>query len=140
MSGFLQIATTSWNSMWERWLPDFQWRPVLVGLCGDEEFEKAVAEIQNDTYHDGACPLWIEMLFQGELGRNNVGRRAARASSSPSGYSRARSSTSSSHGRVRVHVAACMEAEAPAHVVPDPAGGLRWRRAKTHWRSDAQSE
>ena len=22
---FLQIATTSWNSMWECWLPDFQW-------------------------------------------------------------------------------------------------------------------
>ena len=30
--GFLQIATTSWNSMWECWLPDFQWRPVRGGL------------------------------------------------------------------------------------------------------------
>ena len=65
--GFLQIATTSWNSMRERWLPDFQWRPVRGGLCGIEEFEKAVAEIQNGTYHDGACPLWIEMLVQGKL-------------------------------------------------------------------------
>ena len=37
---FLQIATTSWNSMWERWLPDFQWYPVQGGLCGNEEFEK----------------------------------------------------------------------------------------------------
>ena len=33
-----------------------------------------------------------------------------------------------------------MQAEAPAHVVPDSAGGLRWRHAKTHWRSEAQSE
>ena len=82
---FLQIVITSWNSMWERWLPDFQWRPVRGGLCGNEEFEKAVAEIQHDTYHDGACPLWIEMLVQGELGRNNAGRSAARASSSSSG-------------------------------------------------------
>ena len=39
----------------------------------------AVAEIQHDTYHDGACHRWIEMLVQGELGRNNAGRRAARA-------------------------------------------------------------
>ena len=48
--------------MWERWLLDFQWRQVRGGLCGNEEFEKAVAEIQHNTYHDGACPLWIEML------------------------------------------------------------------------------
>ena len=26
-----------------------------------------MAEIQHDTSHDGACPLWIEMLVQGEL-------------------------------------------------------------------------
>ena len=49
--------------MWERWLLDFQWRQVRGGLCGNEEFEKAVAEIiQHNAYHDGACPLWIEML------------------------------------------------------------------------------
>ena len=76
--GFLQTATTSWNSMWERWLPDFQWRPVRGCLCCNEEFEKAVAEIQHDTYHDGACPLRTEMLVQGELGQNNAGCRAAR--------------------------------------------------------------
>ena len=29
---FLQIATTSWNSMLQRWLPDFHWRPVRVSL------------------------------------------------------------------------------------------------------------
>ena len=138
--GFLHIATTSWNSMWKRWLSDFQWRPVRGGLCGNEEFEKAVAEIQHDTYHDGACPLWIEMLVQGELGRNNAGRRAARASSSSSKSSRSRSSTSSSTRQVRTRVADCMQAEAPAHVVPDSAGGLRWRHAKTHWRSEAQSK
>ena len=23
--GFLHTATTSWDFMWERWLPDFQW-------------------------------------------------------------------------------------------------------------------
>ena len=33
-----------------------------------------------------------------------------------------------------------MQAEAPAHVVPDSAGGLRWRRVKIHWRSEVQSE
>ena len=137
--GFLQIATTSLNSMWERWLPDIQWRPVRGGLCGNEEFEKAVAEIQHDTYHNGACPLRIE-LVQGEVGRNNAGRRAARASSSSSKSSRSRSSTSSSTRQVRTRVADCMQAEAPAHVVPDSAGGLRWRHAKTHWRSEAQSE
>ena len=114
--GFLQIATTSWNSMWERWLPDFQWRPVRGGLCGNEEIEKAVAEIQHDTYHDGACPLWIEMLVQGELGRNNAGRRAARASSSSSGSSRAQSDTSSSPEQVRTRTAACMQAKATAHI------------------------
>ena len=107
--------------MWELWLPDFQWRPVQDGLCGNEEFEKAVAEIQHDTYHDGACPLWIEMFVQGELGRNNAGRSAARASSSSSKSSRSRSSTSSSPGQVRTRVAECMQAEAPAHVVPDSA-------------------
>ena len=30
-----------------------------------------------------------------------------------------------------------VQVEAPAHVVPDLASGLRWRRAKTHWRSEA---
>ena len=40
---FLQIVITSWNSMWERWLPDFQWRPVPGGLCFNEDFEKALA-------------------------------------------------------------------------------------------------
>ena len=36
---------------------------------GNEDFLKALAEIQLDKSH------WIEMLAQGELGRNNAGRR-----------------------------------------------------------------
>ena len=44
-------------------------------MCGNEEFEKAVAEIQHGTYHDGACPLWIEMF----------GRARAEQRGSPSG-------------------------------------------------------
>ena len=54
----------------------------VQGLCGNEEFEKAVAEILHDTYCDGACPLWIEILIQEERGRNNAVHSAARASSS----------------------------------------------------------
>ena len=59
--------------MWERRLPDFklQWRPLQGGLCCNEEFEKAVAEIQHDTYHNGAGSLLIEMLVQGEVGPHN---------------------------------------------------------------------
>ena len=44
---FLQTAKTKWNSMWECWLPDFAWSPVR-GLCGNEEFERALAEIQHE--------------------------------------------------------------------------------------------
>ena len=39
--GFLQIATTSWNSMWECWLPDFQWRPVRGGLVMQSGLRKS---------------------------------------------------------------------------------------------------
>ena len=55
--------------MWERWLPDFQWRPLRGGLCGIEEFEKNLDEIQLDKSHDGSCPLWIEMLDIARPGR-----------------------------------------------------------------------
>ena len=66
---FLQFATASWNFVLESWLPQ-SWLPDSGvwcggGLCWNEEFEKAVAKIQHDTYHDGACPLWIDMLVQG---------------------------------------------------------------------------
>ena len=81
-------------------------------LCGNEDFEKALAEIQLDKSHDGACPLWIAMLVQGELGRNNASRRAARASSSSSGSLRTLSRTSSSPCQVRIRVAPCMQADA----------------------------
>ena len=118
--------------MWERWLPGFAWRPMRGGLCGNENFQKVLAEKRLDKSHNGACPLWIEMLAlaQGELGRNNADRRAARVSSSSSGSSRARSSTSSSPERVQIRVAPCMQAEAPAHVVHPTrqaasAGGAR---------------
>ena len=58
---FLQIATTSWNS--------------IVASCAgllllQWGVRKAVAKIQHYTYHDGACPLWIEMFVKGELGQN----------------------------------------------------------------------
>ena len=62
--------------------------PVLEGLsvCGNTitriskiPCRHQVAEIRLDKPHDWACPLWIEMLAQGELGRNNVGRTAAAA-------------------------------------------------------------
>ena len=51
--GFLQIANTNWNYSLERWFLDFTWRQVRWGVCGNEEFEKALAEIQFDTYHIG---------------------------------------------------------------------------------------
>ena len=38
---FLQIATASWNSMWERWLPDFQWRPVRGRFVRQRGFRKS---------------------------------------------------------------------------------------------------
>ena len=50
--------------------------------------------IVHSQWSPGAGPLWIEMLVQGEVGRNNAGRQAAGASASSSGSSRARSSTS----------------------------------------------
>ena len=31
--GFLQTANTNWNSLWERWLPDFAWRPFAKALA-----------------------------------------------------------------------------------------------------------
>ena len=31
--GFLQTANTSWNSLWEHWLPDFAWRPFAKALA-----------------------------------------------------------------------------------------------------------
>ena len=108
--GFLQTANPTWNSLWERWLPNFAWRPVRGGLCGNKDFQKALAEIQLDK------STWFEMLAQGELRRNNAGRRAARASSSSSGSSRAQSDTSSSPGQVRTRTAACMQAKATAHI------------------------
>ena len=77
-----QFPCAAFSNMWDRWLPDLQWRPVQWGLCGNEEFEKAVAEILHDTYRDGACPLWIEILIQEERGWNNAVHSAARASSS----------------------------------------------------------
>ena len=117
------------------------------GLCGNEEFEKALDDLQLDTDHNNAGSLCIEMLVPGELGRNNAGRRAARASSSSSGPSGARSSTSSSPGQVRIRAAPCMHAEAPAHVAhptrqvasaggaPRPGGAAK-RKAITSRSSD----
>ena len=124
--------------MWERWLPDFQWRPMRGGLCSNEEFEKALDEIRLDTDHPAAASLWSEMLVQGALGRDNEGRRAARASSSSSGSLRARSSTFSSPGQVRIRVAQCRAAG--SRHIPDSAGGLHGRRAKSSRRGEEESE
>ena len=55
--GFVQTSKPTENSFWEHWHPDFAWLPVRrvcgggFNLCCDEEFEKAVAEIQHDTDH-----------------------------------------------------------------------------------------
>ena len=29
---FLKTAKTTWNSLWERWLPDFAWRLLVLRL------------------------------------------------------------------------------------------------------------
>ena len=108
-SNGLQTVNTNWNSLWKRWLPDFSWRPVRGGLCGNEEFEKAQAKIQHGTYHIGAGSPWIEMLVEGEVVRINTGRRAASASASSSGSSWPRSSTSRS-GKVGNCATPCKQA------------------------------
>ena len=38
--GFLQTANTKWNSLWERLLPDFAWRPVR-GACAAMKSSKS---------------------------------------------------------------------------------------------------
>ena len=63
---FLQTANSNWNSLWERWLPDLVWRLALGGLCHNEAFEKALAEILHEK------SAWIEMLAQRELWQNNL--------------------------------------------------------------------
>ena len=97
--GYLQTVHTNWNSPWKRWLPYFAWDSVR-GACAAMRSSKKPWPRYNMTYivhsqwSPGAGPLWIEMLVQGEVGRNNAGRQAGRASASSSGSSRARSSTS----------------------------------------------
>ena len=110
--GFLQTANTKWNSMWERLLPDLAWRPVLAGLCCNEEFKKpwprySMTHIKMEQVLYG---------FKSSSKESYAGRRAARASSSSSGSSRARSSISSSPRQVRTRAALCKQAEASAHV------------------------
>ena len=87
MRRFLQAANSNWNFLWKRWLPDFALHPKRGSLYGNKEPEK-----HWPTYsmtHIIMEPLWIEMLVQGELGRNNVRRRSANASGPSSGSSRA---------------------------------------------------
>ena len=57
--GFLQTPKISWNSMWEHRLPDFAWRPVRGGFCGNEELEKALHEIRLDTDRPAAATLRV---------------------------------------------------------------------------------
>ena len=103
--------------MCERGLLNFAWRPVR-GLCCNEEFENALAEIRHDAHHPKAGTLWTVMLAlaAGECRRNNTGLRAARASSSSAGISRARSSASSSSEQVRIGLVLRKQAEASAGV------------------------
>ena len=49
-----------------------------------EEVEKVLTKIHHDAHHDRVDSLWIVMLVRGQLGRNNAGNRAARASASSS--------------------------------------------------------
>ena len=137
-SNGLQTVNTNWNSLWKRWLPDFSWRPVRGGLCGNEEFEKAQAKIQHGTYHIGAGSPWIEMLVEGEVVRINTGRRAARASASSSGSSWPRSSTSRS-GQVgncatpckeaRRHAAACAHVDRQTAYADSAPRSASWKNA-----------
>ena len=48
---------------------------MRTGLCCNEEFEKALAEI--DTGHPTAESLYCKMLVRGDLRWNNAGRPAA---------------------------------------------------------------
>ena len=75
----LQISKPTCNSLWEPWLPDYAWRPVRGGLCGDKEFEKALTEKKHGTDHPRADSLQCKMMVQGEFGLNNMGSRAAPA-------------------------------------------------------------
>ena len=103
---------------------------MLELLCCNEEFKNALAEIQHETHQNGAGSLWIEMLVQGEVGRNNPARREARASSSAawSGSSRARLSTSRS-GQMRIVICRASKPGICSRRAPDSAaflaGGLR---------------
>ena len=85
---------------------------VQGGLCGNEEFEKALAEIQYDTYHNGAgtFKLWIGMLVRGEV--NNAGRHAAKACSS------------SSLDRWQIVLRSASKPGVCSSRAPDSAGGL----------------
>ena len=109
---FLQTADANWNSL--RTLPD--WRQVWGSLCCNKDFEKALGEIQLDTYHHGSGSLYIEMLVQGELGRRGLPRRQsvflvlrflARA---------IRHILHARPGLVRICVVLCMQPKAVAHV------------------------
>ena len=77
--GFLQIATISWNSMWEHWLPDFQWRPVRGDLCGNEEFGKAVARRYSMTHIWNRCSMgWKKLKCLSKARSGAITRAAAR--------------------------------------------------------------
>ena len=135
---FLQTADANWNSL--RTLPD--WRQVWGSLCCNKDFEKALGEIQLDTYHHGSGSLYIEMLVQGELGRNKGAAapperlpRPRVPSARDQAYS-PRQAWTSENLCCAVHAG---QGSGPRHT-PDLAGGLRWRRVKTRRRGEAQSE
>ena len=112
VSRFLQIAHINWNSLWERWLPDFAWRPVQGGLCRNEDFDRGPSW---DTAWQISWWSLSSINWDTHPGRAQAKQRwqpchqGVFLESSLSGSSSARSSTSSSPGQVRIRVAPCTQ-------------------------------
>ena len=87
------------------------------GLCFLEEFEKALDEIQLDTDHPaaGSGQAADGLKYSSKVLSGGTRRAAPRPGLLPHRQG-PRSSPSSSTGQVRIRVAQCMQAEAPAHV------------------------
>ena len=128
-SNGLQTVNTNWNSLWKRWLPDFSWRPVRGGLCGNEEFEKAQAKIH-------MAHIILEPVLHGLKCLSKARSCAStRVAAQPARLPR----RPGPHGRGRVHPGlerweiVLLRASKPgvcSRRAPDSAGGLRRQRAK----------
>ena len=75
VQGFVQTKKCP-IERWQKWLPpsEFRWEPLLGGLCGNEDYETAKRELldPNSNYP------WLELLSEGALRLNIVGRKAMR--------------------------------------------------------------